>query len=209
MEGSTNSREEKSFPSGKHRPPCLSPLPIPCPEEDALRSLLETSGARPLTVTVRADASLYETARRVYSVSALGPVSLLLSGIRSAEAMRNALATCHECYCDLYAEGKECNGFFPRGILIDSQHSPALLSSLPWGYDFLSFDCDRLLAELERERSDSPKERLRRMLEKHRGIERRMLCRSVFDAELAELCRSLHVREIYLPPTLLPLNKFQ
>ena len=200
MEGLAKRTKEGASQRERRTPLRFSPLPVPCPAEEELFSLLESERTTPLTVTVRADGRLYERVLRVYSVSAFVPISLLLCGIDSERALQDALEICHGCYCDLYAAGRECNGFFPRGILIDSLHTPPLSPVSLSGIDFVSFDHDRLAKEIEGRC-------LQKVLGEYRSKERHLLCRSFFDAELAALCAFSDIREVYLPKSLLPSRR--
>ena len=57
--------------------------------------------------------------RAVYRGAVFGRFSLLFCGISTYGEWLSCLRICHEIFCDMESEGREFNGYLPRGILLD------------------------------------------------------------------------------------------
>jgi hypothetical protein len=113
------------------------------------RALAEAHPDLPQTVCVSFGDSLrlYRQIRAVYRGAVFGSFSLLFSGISTYGEWTACRRLCHEAFCDLESEGREFNGYLPRGFLLDRGLS--LLES--WeegGPDFVCVDAEALFFSL-------------------------------------------------------------
>ena len=178
-------------------------------KDPSLLPLLEQACPRSVTFAVRFGTSLYPLVYRIYSDSAFGQPSLLIRGIRNPREFREALAVCHQCYCELSEAKKEFNGYLPRGMMIDTPL--ALSASEPYrGCDFFCLDYDRLCCLCEGnqgvpspETRQAIEEQLSFFLGANPFAERRILLSHLPDRKLITFCQSHHIKEIYLPSDLI------
>ena len=114
---------------------------------DAICDFADCARSTPLTVrcSVRAKSREQITAmlRGIYRAAVYTRLSLLLEGVDHAKDATDLLNLCHRVFCELSEEAREFNGYFPKGIFIDTPLL-ALEGALPHGLDFLCFDPDRI-----------------------------------------------------------------
>lgn len=72
--------------------------------------------------------SFAERVRAVYRAGVWGRFSLICSGVSAPERTRECVGLLHAAFCELEAEGREFNGFIPKGMAIDT---PLLLLGEP------------------------------------------------------------------------------
>ena len=125
----------------------------PLRDEEALfecyRAAAERNPQLPLTVLLSAEEPdrLRTQLRGVLRGAVYGRFSLLFSGIGTREEWESCHRLCHEVFCDLESEGRECNGYLPRGLLLD-RGMPLLESHDTHRPDFLCVDAGRLFRSL-------------------------------------------------------------
>lgn len=88
-----------------------------------------------------------ERVEQIFCAALYGSFSISFSGFYCDDELSSALGLFHKAFCLLEAEGREFNGYIPRGITISS---PMWLfrSSPVTNPDFLIFDLDLLLPSL-------------------------------------------------------------
>lgn len=109
--------------------------------------------------------SFCERAEALFRAAVYGNFSIQLEGYRGELDLSCAYSLLHRVFCSLEQEGREFNGYLPRGILVSS---PVwLMQPIPLGKaDFICFDFDRLSARLlgceldDLAREELPKEEL-------------------------------------------------
>lgn len=118
---------------------------------DALLELAEELCGAPLTLGIDVSSAnkeaFFERIEAIFRAAVYGNFSLQLEGYRGEGDISLALKVLHRVFCSLEAEGREFNGYLPRGILLNS---PLWLMQRPplSKADFLCFDFDRLTARL-------------------------------------------------------------
>ena len=147
------------FPSHRDQTPSrggLLELPLShpfLPDEDSLfeyfRDFGERNAGYPVTVLLRENREsdpdiLRRSIRAVFRAAVYGDLSLLLGSVLTDEDVPLSLKTVHESFCELESEGREFNGYIPKGILIDT---PIALGTITVaeGVDSICFDLSRLL----------------------------------------------------------------
>lgn len=113
-----------------------------------LRDEAEQSGERSLAVVLDARAEFFSVQiRALFRAAVYGTFSLLYGGLLSHAALSDTLRTTHRVFCELLEDGREFDGYIPKGILIDAPIW--LLSDLPTeGIDEWCLDLPRLLSGL-------------------------------------------------------------
>ncbi len=130
-------------------------LPMPLlPDEDSLFEFFRDLGERraefPITVLLRRERSREDSAsfrlpiRSLFRAAVYGEFSLLIGGIVTEEDRTSALQEIHQVFCELESDGREFNGYIPKGILIDT---PLALNKLQIGdgVDFFCLEITKLL----------------------------------------------------------------
>ena len=115
---------------------------------DVACDLVERLCPTPITLGIASAAKtgeerFCESAEAAMRAAVYGNLSLMLKGGRSESEIRRDLGLLQGCFCRLLKEGREFNGYIPRGIFISS---PLLLykcSSLPKS-DFICLDFSSL-----------------------------------------------------------------
>ena len=118
---------------------------------ERIRDIAEGRTGLPLTVSVPFDRAAPDNPifrariRGLFRGAVWGNFSLLLGGILTEADLRIALEVIHRLFCELESEGREFNGYIPKGILLDT---PLLLTADQAldGIDLLCFDLCRLTA---------------------------------------------------------------
>ncbi len=173
--------EERSTPLAAELPH-LSPMGFweegggLCREPELIGRLTEDRmwQAGHITVLLHAKRRPAEAIRQLYLAGIFGGFSLLFEGVLCRKDQQEILSTCHRCFGELWGEGREFNGYLPRGILLDTPLSMELGSPLP-GADFFCFDYEALCRGF----GGSLSSRVRRLTE----------------ARMEEVCRRLSPRE--------------
>ncbi|MBQ9086429.1 MAG: hypothetical protein IJY47_04505 [Clostridia bacterium] len=136
-------------------------------EEEVLferyRAAAERNPGLPLTVCIPLgeEEGTRLRLRSLYRGAVYGRFSLLFSRIATCEEWERCRVLCHEVFCDLESEGREFNGYLPRGILLD-RGLPLLDSWSGREPDFLCVDGEGLFASLSAESLPIP-QRIRAM----------------------------------------------
>lgn len=145
----------------------------------ALIGLVEGLCGVPLTVGLRAPRAgsegeslrFYRQTEAIYSASVYGSVAVRIEDYRDGADVERALRIMHRVFCDMEQDGREFNGYLPRGLLIDT---PIWLwDEPPCAVDLLCFDFDRLTVALLGAEPDGiapdsePAERLFRVWERY------------------------------------------
>lgn len=165
--------------------------------------------SEPFSLTLLTDANeATETAiKQLYTFGILGSPSLLLRGIRTPAEWQRALRLCYRCLGDLWRDGREFNGYLPRGLMIDT---PMALyrEHRFWGCDFLCVDYDLLASRYagtegpaDREACAILNEELSLFFKRHHETERRFLLRGEPNEHLLSFFLSEEAEEIYLSPS--------
>ena len=130
-----------------------TPLSARSVEEDALYefycNIADRAAGRTITVIITRERHLYGEERLQLALRALlrasvyGRFSLLFRGILTDEDINGAMRCLHRAFCELESEGREFNGYIPRGWVIDT---PLLLCSPIHisGADTVCLDVERL-----------------------------------------------------------------
>lgn len=178
-------------------------------------ALVERLYGSPVTIAVKSASAVgeerfCESVEAVLRAAVYGDVSLMLGGALSIRELEGDLSLFCDCFCRLLKEGREFDGYLPRGIFIDS---PTLLleaQSLP-RCDFLCFDLGALSERLIDERGKLGEERISKAMldfwgawrEKNEAVCRsrsiRALCKpSCASGFVWEWCELMGVGEIYI-----------
>ena len=144
---------------GLEIPPTADSIMIETPmgarsvNEDALYefycNIAERASGRGITVIITRERHCYAEERLQLALRALlrasvyGRFSLLFRGILTDGDMRSAMSCLHRAFCELESDGREFNGYIPRGFTVDT---PLLLCSpiSVSGTDTVCLDADRL-----------------------------------------------------------------
>lgn len=152
----------------------------------------------------RAPEQTREQIRALLRGAVYGRFSLLLRGILSPDGLRLGLEEVHRAFCELESEGRECNGYLPRGILIDTPMSLVCELS-PMGLDLIALDLPRLLPLLTGSNRSMDERLLQgvlpllgRMTERY-GKQKKIAILSLSDLSnvFCEELRSMETEEIY------------
>lgn len=85
--------------------------------------------------------------RGIFRAAVYGRFSLLVRGCMTEGAFRECLGLIHRCYCELAFEGREFNGYIPKGLLLECPLQLAMpLDKI--GADFLCLDKERMLSAM-------------------------------------------------------------
>lgn len=87
--------------------------------------------------------ALRDQLRALFRSAVYGRFSLLFQGPLTNEDCESCLRESHRAFCELESEGREFNGYIPKGVLIDSPLSLMTNLSLS-AMDLLCFDLPRL-----------------------------------------------------------------
>ncbi len=163
-----------------------------------------------ITVLIDGKEGLSDAVRRLYLLGVFGGFSLLFRGILTENDRKHVLEACHRCFCELTAEGREFNGYLPKGILLDTPLSLNLKGTLS-GVDMLCFDYDTLCLRL----GGTNTKQVRRLTEQH--IEafakqhpqaaKSIILRSLPDRETLSLVKRLAFEELFLPTDIIDLTR--
>ena len=146
-----------------------------------------------------------EQLRALLRGAVYGRFSLLLRGALNADGLLLGLKELHRAFCELESEGRECNGYLPKGVLIDTPMS--LVSELsPTGLDLIGLDLARLLPLLTGHESPIDESLLQSMtpflscrIHRYKNQKKTaILSSSDLSSEICELLRLLGTEEIYL-----------
>lgn len=160
--------------------------------------------SRTVTLLCDINSSPETSIKQMYTYGIFGIPSLLIRGIRSPSEWQKALQICYRCFGELWYEGREFNGYVPRGILIDS---PMALSREHrfHGCDFFCIDLERLLCSYGGMEHPTTEETVQSLMhelsvffEAHPNTERRFLCKSRPSDEWICFFLTQNAREIYL-----------
>ncbi len=144
---------------------------LPSENEEALyryfSDIAENSVGKSSYVLLSAPSLSRSSLRALLRGAVWGELSLLLGGILTADELTAALSDFCSVFCELETEGREFNGYLPRGLYIDSPH---LLSSARelCGIDTFVYDTERLAALMSGGRESVPEELLSELLDKIR-----------------------------------------
>ena len=124
-----------------------SPIVISKDEEeifDFYRRMAEYTTSASVTVSVNTRSEFLKTVRAIYRSAVYGNISMMFRGILNGNELTKALSDSHKAFCELEDEGREFNGYIPRGLCVDT---PFLLyANVPAsGLDFLVFDMGRII----------------------------------------------------------------
>lgn len=178
-------------------------LPHKEPEDGCYELLCDIAEQAPgLPLTVIADCSRYSDSherfhariRGLFRGAVYGNFSMVLRGILTEEELRYRLNEIHRVFCELESEGREFNGYIPKGILI---RAPLLLQEeIAFdGVDFLCFDLERLFSMMTDNAPPTPElqiklgERVAATCNTHPGILKTVLLGSLSPSPT--LCRML------------------
>ena len=87
---------------------------------EALRDVAETATGFPITVATNAVFPLSPTLRALFRSAVWGDFSLIFKSVLSAGEIREALRATHGIFCELESEGREFNGYIPKGVCVDT-----------------------------------------------------------------------------------------
>ena len=178
-------------------------LPHREPEDGCYELLCDIAERAPgLPLTVIADLNRYTGSherfhahvRGLFRGSVYGNFSMVLRGILTEEELRQCLREIHRIFCELEIEGREFNGYIPKGILI---RAPLLLTEeIAFdGVDFLCFDLERLYGLMTGNAPSLPElqlklgERVAATCVRHPGLRKTVLLGSL--SPCPALCRML------------------
>ena len=112
-------------------------------DEDELfekyRDAAEASPSRAITVISKSKAGRADEIRAAMRSGVYGNISLLFGGIISECELTRALDILCHTFCELELEGREFNGYIPRGLLIDTPYMLLIAKDLR-GMDFFVYD---------------------------------------------------------------------
>lgn len=147
----------------------MDPYPLSPPSDESeerlyewLRDIAEHSTGLPLCLILEAGRHAVKTEnfsaqiRGLFRAAVYGNFSCLLRGLLTEDDIHQTMQQIHKIFCALESEGREFNGYIPKGIFI---HSPLLLiSELSFdGIDFLCFDANKLFSFMSDHAPDDPK----------------------------------------------------
>ena len=107
------------------------------------RDAAEVLPPRALTVVSGSRAMRAEEIRAAMRSGVYGNISLLFGGILSEGHLTEALDTLCHAFCELELDGREFNGYLPRGLLVDTPYLLWIAEELR-GVDFLVYDLPAL-----------------------------------------------------------------
>ncbi len=107
------------------------------------RDLAEKHTGLPMTLCIYGGKDFCKHLRAILRGAVYGRFSVLIRGVLSKSELTDILSLSSKTFCELEAEGREFNGYIPRGLCIDT---PLLLYSESGldGADFITFDIERL-----------------------------------------------------------------
>lgn len=193
----------------------LLPNARPLPEEELFetyRDVLEGDIGNCHRVMLSADNDLEVSLRALMRAAVWGECEAVLCGVHSKKELEGALRALHRCFCELEADGREFNGYIPRGLCIDTPYMLSIAETL-CGADLFLYDTDRLLYLLCGRRENIPKEVREHLLERicslsreKRGVRHmasigrsfaeRELCVRLCEAGISELAADKDVIEL-------------
>ena len=118
-------------------------------------ALTENAVGRRMTLMLSAEDTSVSTLRALMRSAVWGELSLLLCGILSENELTDIMKKYCHAFCDLESDGREFNGYIPRGLCIDSPYLLSLSHSLR-GVDFFIYDAERLTSLFCNERNTPP-----------------------------------------------------
>lgn len=107
--------------------------------------ITENAVGRRVTFMISAKDTSVSALRALMRGAVWGELSLLLCGILSEDELTDIMRKYCHAFCDLESDGREFNGYIPRGLCIDSPYLLSLSHSLR-GVDFFIFDAEHLTA---------------------------------------------------------------
>jgi hypothetical protein len=145
---------------------------------DRLRDMAESRCTDSLTLRLRvpkaneSEETFLEDCEAIFRAAIYGNFSLQIEGYSSRTDMDNALGMLMKAFCRLESEGREFNGYLPRGVLVDAPVWLMQGSVFP-SADFICFDFDAITARMmgieQRELADAelPGEAIMRLWEQY------------------------------------------
>ena len=111
------------------------------------RDTLESAAGRSVFFVIDADGDIEKHLRATLCAAVYGRASLFFRGIFCLEQLKKTLDTYKRVFCQLEAEGREFNGYVPRGLYLDA---PAMLvNNEPLdGLDICVIDVKKLFLHL-------------------------------------------------------------
>ena len=128
-----------------------------CEEELYIRysEMAERTVGRSLTISLSARSDYSIALRALMRGAVWGELSLLLCDILTESELTNFMKGLCAAFCELEAEGREFNGYLPRGLCIDSPYLLSISKELR-GIDFFIFDLEKIISSLGGGRDEPP-----------------------------------------------------
>ncbi len=124
---------------------------------ESYRDAAERNLGHSLAVLIDSDIHLTDRLRALMRASVFGELSLLLRGVLTESELICALDVFCRAFCELEIDGREFNGYLPRGLLIDTPYMLKKASELG-GVDILVYDAESLARLFCGYRKTIPKE---------------------------------------------------
>ena len=109
--------------------------------------MAECAVGRSLTISLSARSDYSDALRALMRGAVWGELSLLLCGILTEGELTDFMKGICAAFCELEAEGREFNGYLPRGLCIDSPYLLSIAKELR-GIDFFIFDLEKIIFAL-------------------------------------------------------------
>ncbi len=198
--------------------PRLSSLTL-CPGEGCLvRAMADLEGLSPqqlldagrITVLVPGGEQLSSAIRHLYLLGIFGGFALLFGNILTEEDQARTFGLCHQCFCELTAEGREFNGYLPKGLLVDTPLTLSLDGHLP-GVDFFCFDypvlCQRMGGKDTKQARRLTERQIEDFLSRHPQGKKAIILRDTPEQETLQFVNRIRFDEVFVPEHAIPFTR--
>jgi len=111
---------------------------------EAYRDSAEKSVGVSIIAKINSVEYRYEQIRALMRGGVYGSFSVLFGGILTISDADKALTYLRRAYCELELEGREFNGYLPRGLYIDTPYLLSISEEIR-GFDFFVYDTEKIL----------------------------------------------------------------
>ncbi|MBQ8850587.1 MAG: hypothetical protein IJ011_09675 [Clostridia bacterium] len=137
-------------------------------DEEALyskyRDIAESAVGHKVTFTLSARKDMQTELRALMRAAVWGEVSLLFCNVLTEKELVGAFGNFCNAFCELEGDGREFNGYLPRGLRIDSPHLLRFAADLR-GADFFVYDVERMAELMSGRKQNIPEELILRLCE--------------------------------------------